>query len=24
VPDEGHVESEDELLAKQRFMHPDG
>ena len=24
VPDEDRVESEDELLAKQRFMHPDG
>jgi len=24
VPDEDHVETEDELLAKQRFMHPDG
>ena len=23
VPDENHVETEQELLAKQRFMHPD-
>ncbi|MEJ2162240.1 MAG: 4Fe-4S dicluster domain-containing protein [Robiginitalea sp.] len=24
VPDESHVESEEVLLGKQRFMHPDG
>lgn len=23
VPDDAHVETEDELLAKQRFMHPE-
>lgn len=23
VPDDNHVESEEELLAKQRFMHPE-
>ena len=24
VPDEDHVETEEELLGKQRFMHPEG
>lgn len=24
VPDDNHVETEEELLAKQRFMHPEG
>ena len=24
VPDEDHVETEEELLGKQKFMHPDG
>ena len=23
MPDDSHVETEEELLAKQRFMHPD-
>ena len=24
IPDENHVETEEELLGKQRFMHPEG